>query len=81
VVNEAMCHLSRELDVPLVATNDVHYLNRDDAFIHDVLLCIQTGKVLTDESRMRFPCPEFYFKSGEEMSSCSLIYPKRLPTL
>ncbi|HHV77726.1 MAG TPA: DNA polymerase III subunit alpha [Syntrophothermus lipocalidus] len=69
VVNEAMCHLSRELDVPLVATNDVHYLNRDDAFIHDVLLCIQTGKVLTDESRMRFPCPEFYFKSGEEMSS------------
>ncbi|NMA64239.1 MAG: DNA polymerase III subunit alpha [Syntrophomonadaceae bacterium] len=67
-VNQALYQLSRELKIPLVATNDVHYLNRDDAFIHDVLLCIQTGKTISDESRMRFPCPEFYFKSAGEMS-------------
>ncbi len=68
-VNEGLYRLSRELAIPLVATNDVHYLEREDAFIHDVLLCIQTGKVLADESRMRFPCPEFYFKSPDEMTS------------
>ena len=68
-VNEALYRLSRQMGIPLVATNDVHYLDREDAFIHDVLLCIQTGKVLADESRMRFPCPEFYFKSENEMKS------------
>lgn len=66
-VNRDMYRLSREMGLPLVATNDIHYLEKKDAFIHDVLLCIQTGKVITDESRMRFPCPEFYFKSPQEM--------------
>lgn len=66
-VNQALYRLSWELKIPLVATNDVHYLNRDDAFIHDVLLCIQTGKTISDESRMRSPSSEFYFKSADEM--------------
>lgn len=66
-VNEALIQLSRETGVPLVATNDVHYVERDDAPAHDVLLCIQTGKTLQDENRMRFPSDEFYLKTEEEM--------------
>ena len=65
-VNQALYRLSWELKIPLVATNDVHYLNRDDAFIHDVLLCIQTGKTISDESRMRSPSSSL-FKSADEM--------------
>ncbi len=59
--------LSRELDVPLVAANDCHYLSREDAAAHDVLLCIQTGKVIDEPNRMRMPNDQFYFKSPEEM--------------
>ena len=59
--------LAAELGVGLVATNDLHYMRREDARVHDVLLCIQTGKNLNDEDRMRFPTNEFYFKSEEEM--------------
>lgn len=72
-VNAALSSLSKKLDIPLVATNDVHYLNRDDAESHDVLLCIQTGKVLQDESRMKFETDEFYLKSTEEMAT---LFPK-----
>ena len=65
--NKFLVKLSKELDVNLVATNDAHYLNKEDWEAHDVLLCLQTGKKLSDEKRMRFPTKEFYFKSEEEM--------------
>ena len=60
--------LARELDLPLVATNDAHYLDREHAQAHEVLLCIQMGKTLADESRMRFGSDEIYFRSPEEMA-------------
>ncbi|MCR5195341.1 MAG: DNA polymerase III subunit alpha [Pseudobutyrivibrio sp.] len=66
-VNQGLMRLSRETGIPLVATNDCHYTNREDADSHDVLLCIQTGKKLADEDRMRFETSEFYVKSEEEM--------------
>ncbi len=64
-----LLRLSRETDAPLVATNDSHYLRRDDAFAHEVLLCIGMGKTLDDERRMRFYNDEFYVKSPEEMKA------------
>lgn len=63
-----MKKLSEETKIPLVATNDVHYVNQEDAEAHDVLLCIQTAKNVDDENRMRFPNSEFYLKSPLEMS-------------
>ena len=66
-VNQALVQLSRELSIPLVATNDVHYLYRKDARAQDVLLCIQTGKTLKDTDRLKFASSEFYFRSPEEM--------------
>ncbi len=72
-VNSALISISEELGLPLVATNDVHYLNREDAKSHDILLCIQTGKTLQDEDRMRFETEEFYLKSTEEMVA---LFPK-----
>ena len=65
--NRALVELSKDLSIPLVATNDVHYLTRDDAKAQEVLICIQTGKVLTDSSRLRFSTTELYFRSPEEM--------------
>ena len=59
--------LSRKLDIPMIATNDCHYTFADDAQAHDVLLCIQTGKKVSDENRMRYPGGQFYIKSEEEM--------------
>ncbi len=67
LANQKLIELSRELDIPLVATNDAHYLKREDAYNHEVLLCIQTGKRMTDEDRMRFETDELYVKSPEEM--------------
>lgn len=64
---QGLIQISRETGIPLVATNDLHYLRQDNAPVHDVLLCIQTGKVVTDQDRMRFPGAEFYMKSEEEM--------------
>ncbi|MBQ4649947.1 MAG: DNA polymerase III subunit alpha [Firmicutes bacterium] len=64
---EDMKRLSAELDVPLVATNDVHYVRKEDAKAHDVLLAIQTATTLDDENRMTFPNDEFYLKSEDEM--------------
>lgn len=64
-----MKKLSQELGIPLVATNDVHYVNREDAEMHDILLCIQTQAKRADEDRMRFPNDQFYLKSEEEMRS------------
>lgn len=66
-INEMLIKMSRETGIPLVATNDVHYLKREDALVHDVLLCIQTGKTIDDEDRMKFPTNEFYLKSYDEM--------------
>ena len=68
LVNQKLIELSRELDIPLVATNDAHYLKREDAYNHEVLLCIQTGKRMNDPDRMRFETDELYVKSPEEMS-------------
>ena len=57
-----LIRLSKELSIPLVATNDAHYLKREDAASHDVLLCIQTAKKITDNDRMRFETNDFYVK-------------------
>ncbi len=67
-VNRFLFELGRREGIPLVATNDVHYLQRSDAVVHDVILCIQTGKTVMEEKRLRFESPEFYFKSGTEMA-------------
>lgn len=66
-INRQLIELSRELHIGLIATNDSHYLNREDAKAHDVLLCIQTGKTLKDTERMRFAKDTFYLKSPDEM--------------
>lgn len=75
LVNQKLVDLSRELNIPLVATNDAHYLKKEDAYNHEVLLCIQTGKKMTDEDRMRFNTDELYVKSPEEM----IEYFKNIP--
>ncbi len=67
LVNERLLEISRELFLPVVATNDCHYLHREDAKAHEVLLCIQTGKTLNDKERMKFSSDEFYFRSPQEM--------------
>src|SRR5205814_881721 len=59
--------LASDTGIPLVATNDSHYLQQSDARAHEIMLCIQTGKTISDENRMRFTRPEFYLKSREEM--------------
>ena len=76
MVNQKLIELSqRTLDIPLVATNDAHYLKKEDAYNHEVLLCIQTGKKMQDPDRMRFETDELYIKSPEEMIS----YFKNIP--
>ena len=59
----------RETGIPLVATNDCHYLTQEDARAQEVLVCIQTGKTLSDPNRMKFPTDQFYFKTYEEMAA------------
>lgn len=66
-VNKALQELSAELSIPLVATNDCHYLNRDEAEAHAVLLCIQTGKTINDSNRFKFSTDQLYFKTQAEM--------------
>ncbi len=66
-VNQGILRLSRETGLPLVVTNDAHYLRREDAKMHDVLLCIQTGKTVDTPGRMKFQTEEFYLKSEEEL--------------
>jgi DNA polymerase III subunit alpha len=66
-INEGLVRIARELGVPIVATNDSHYLEQKDAPAHDVLLCIGTGKTVSDENRMRFYSDQFYLKSPDEM--------------
>ncbi len=67
LVNTQLMKFSKELEIPLVATNDVHYINEEDATPHDLLLCIQTGKLVTDTDRMRYEGGQFYLKSEEQM--------------
>src|SRR4030042_771405 len=66
-VNKGLIKISKDLDIPLVATNDVHYLSKEDAKAHDALLCIQTQTTLDDPNRMKFQTDEFYFKTAEIM--------------
>ena len=66
-INKDLIELSRTTGIPLVATNDAHYLNRDDYEAHDVMLCIGTGKTVNDTNRMRFGGPQWYVRSGQEM--------------
>jgi DNA polymerase III subunit alpha len=68
-LNQALREIGNTVGLPLVATNDCHYLHRDDAKAHEVLLCIQTGKNLADESRWRFDSDQFYVKTPEEMAA------------
>ncbi len=77
-VNAALLRMSKELDIPLVATNDVHYTRAEDAQAHDILLCIQTGKVVTDENRMRYDGGQYYIKSEQEMKE---LFPYALEAL
>ena len=67
-INRDLVKLSRESGIPLVATNDCHYLTRSDAHAQEVLMCIQTGKTMSDAQRMKFATDQFYFKTAEEMA-------------
>ena len=67
IVGPMLIELARDTDTPLVVTNDCHYINKKDAEAHDVLLCIQTGKSLSDSNRMKYNTNQLYFKSEEEM--------------
>ena len=75
LANQKLIQLARKLDIPIVATNDAHYLKREDAYNHEVLLCIQTGKRMSDEDRMKFDTEELYVKSPEEMSEYFKAFP------
>lgn len=77
-VNTALIRLSKSTGIPLVATNDIHYLNREDAKAQDVLICIGTNKKLSDSDRLKFDNPEFYFKTAEEMEKIFYECPEAL---
>ncbi len=77
IINRQIVELARECSVPLVATNDCHFLNREDAHAHEVLLCVQTGKNMDDPKRMRYP-EELYFKSPDEMVAAFSDYPEAI---
>jgi len=77
IINRQIIELAKECSVPLVATNDCHFLNREDAHAHEVLLCVQTGKNMDDPKRMRYP-EELYFKSQSEMASAFADYPEAI---
>ena len=77
-VNQALLRMSRELNIELVATNDVHYTYAEDVKPHDILLCLQTGKRLADEDRMRYEGGQYFVKSPEEMAQ---LFPYALQAL
>ena len=78
LVNQQLVRMSRELEIDLVATNDVHYTYEEDAASHDILLCIQTGKKLADEDRMRYEGGQYFVKSPEQMQELFAYVPKAL---
>lgn len=77
-VNEALIRLAARTGLKLVASNDIHYIGREDAAAHDVMLCIQTGSMLDDPKRLRFGSKEFYFKSPEQMADLFAEVPEAL---
>lgn len=76
--NEGLIKISKELSIPLVATNDCHYIDREDAEAHEVLLCIQTGKTLEDRDRMRFGTDQFFFRSPDKMKQLFKYSPESI---
>ena len=77
-VNQQLVRMSEELNIELVATNDIHYTYAEDADAHDILLCIQTGKLVTDENRMRYEGGQYYCKSPEEMAELFSYAPQAI---
>lgn len=78
-LNKKLVNVARQLDLPLVATNDVHYVEADDAEAQDALLCVQTRKLISDEKRMKMiDNPDFYFKSSQEMADLFADYPQAI---
>ncbi len=77
-INEGLISLSQYYGVPIVATNDCHYLKQEEAKAHDLLLCIQTGKTINDKDRLSFKSDQFYFKSSEEIDMAFSRYPEAL---
>jgi DNA polymerase-3 subunit alpha len=77
-VNRELVKIGTEMDISLIATNDAHYVNKEDSRSHEVLLCVQTGKLMKDGDRMKFPSDEFYLKSNEEMKALFQDYPDAL---
>ncbi len=77
-VNSVLLNFSKELDIPLIATNDVHYTYKEDVESHDVLLCIQTGKRVSDKDRLRYEGGQFYVKSEEEMRALFKYAPEAI---
>lgn len=78
MVNSVLIRLSQETGIPLVATNDVHYVGRENAHVQDIMLCIQTGKTVLDQDRLKFETQEFYLKTEEEMRLLFGDYPAAL---
>ncbi|HBA86909.1 MAG TPA: DNA polymerase III subunit alpha [Geobacter sp.] len=78
IANRRLMQIAKELELPLVATNDCHYLNQEDARAHEILLCIQTGKTMSDPSRMAFSVDEFYVKTPQEMAAAFHYAPEAL---
>ncbi|TLM76524.1 MAG: DNA polymerase III subunit alpha [Actinobacteria bacterium] len=77
-ITAAIADLGREMGLPLVATNDIHYVQQSEAIAQDMLVCIQTGKVLDSTERMRFSSDQFFMKSAEEMAAALPEYPEAL---
>jgi DNA polymerase III subunit alpha len=77
-INREIIAISRKTGIPLVATNDVHYLNREDYIAHDILLCIGTAKFRTDEKRKKYYGDQFYFKTADEMAELFADYPEAI---
>jgi len=78
IANQGLIELGKELSIPLIATNDCHYLNADHAEAHDILLCIQTGKTIEDKDRMSMTSNQFYVKSPEEMQTLFAATPEAI---
>ena len=78
IVNIKMINLARKLNIKLVATNDAHYMYKEDASVHEILLCMQTGKTIYDEDRMKFGTDELYLKSYEEMEEAFKNVPEAI---
>ena len=75
-VTEAMFRLEKDLDIPLIATNDSHYIEDQDSRAHEVLLCVQTAGSMNDPKRFKFDTQEFYIKSAERCTGSSRMRPR-----